>query len=306
MKVTLTLLLFCSLSFVIVAQTNEPPITVVKFVEPINFDGKVDEAQWFLVPAMPKMMMQPTFGNAPSERTETRLAYDENYVYLSGRNFVSKPEYTRGTTFKRDAFSGTADYFGMVMDTYNDKENGVAFYTSPTAFRWDGTVVNDGNTNETVSIDWNTFWDVKTHITDTLWTVEIRVPWSSLRFQDEDGQVKMGITSWRYIAAKNEIAIYPVIEPKWGNMSMWKASQMQEYLFEGIYAKNPLYITPYVLTGVQQNSELNTAGDDYEKINDPTIEAGLDLKYGLTNNLALDLTINTDFAQVEADDQQVN
>ncbi|MBK8562498.1 MAG: hypothetical protein IPN76_03925 [Saprospiraceae bacterium] len=180
------------------------------------------------------------------------------------------------------------------------------FFTTLTGLRWDGTVSNDALDFETsIGIDWNTYWDVATR-TPCGWSAEMRIPWSSLRFQEHNGEAIMGITMWWYIAAKNEQGMYPLISLNWGEMGPWKPSQMQKYRFNGLRSKKPLYLTPYALGGVQQTSLLNSDETAYRTNTDPKIEAGLDLKYSLTSNLTLDLTANTDFAQVEVDDQQVN
>ena len=273
---------------------------------PIVFDGKLDEAAWQKVPSLPLTMHSPNFGESPTEKTDVLLAYDEDYIYLGGRMYVSDPSLIRGTTFKRDAFDGTTDFFGLVLDTYNDNENGLGFFCNPVEMRWDATVFNDAQGDLPISIDWNGYWEVETTQDKNGWYAEMRIPLGSLRFQDVDGKVIMGVTLWRYIAAKTEVVMYPAIPPKWGGWSMWKPSQMKKFVFEGIYSKKPLYIAPYVLAGFQQTNELNDTETFYKRDDDATYEAGLDIKYGITSNLTLDLTVNTDFAQVEADDQQVN
>jgi hypothetical protein len=272
----------------------------------VVFDGKLDEACWNLIKPLPYIMFAPNFGQPPTETMVGYLAYDKHYLYFCGHMSASKPEYIRGTTYRRDAFDGTTDYFGLVLDTYNDNENGLAFFTTPTGLRFDATVANDALNDASVSLDWNTFWDVKTHHTDTAWSAEIRIPWSSLRFQDRDGRVLMGMSSWRFMPAKNEVDEFPAIPPDWASMSTWKPSQMQKITFENVYNKLPLYVAPYVLAGYQESNELDDEETAYIHSEEPKIEAGLDVKFGLTSNLTLDLTVNTDFAQVEADDEQVN
>lgn len=134
----------------------------------------------------------------------------------------------------------------------------------------------------------------------------MRIPFSSLQFQEKDGKVEMGITTWRWIARKNETDIFPAIPPDWGEWSMWKPSQSQRIQQEQVKRKKPLYIAPYLLAGYNEAHELNEQNQGYTNQHKTIKEAGLDLKYGLTKNLTLDLTANTDFAQVEADDQIVN
>ncbi|MEZ5041678.1 MAG: DUF5916 domain-containing protein [Saprospiraceae bacterium] len=272
----------------------------------ITLDGQLNEPEWKTISPLTYRMQVPEFDKAPSEQSEVFLAYDDEYIYLGGIFHLSDPSYLRPTTYKRDAMDGTTDYFGIIIDSYLDKENAVAFFTNANSIRWDGTIWNDAQGEAPMSLDWNTFWDVKSTYDEKGWSTEMRIPWSSLRFQDKDGEVIMGIISWWYIAAKNEVDIFPLIPLNWGEMSGWKPSQTQEFRFRGIKRKNPLYLAPYILGGFQQNFELNESELAYEKKDDPTFEVGLDLKYGITSNLTMDLTINTDFAQVEADDQQVN
>ena len=107
-------------------------------------------------------------------------------------------------------------------------------------------------------------------------------------------------------AGGQTIRVFPAIPPNWGEMSTWKPSQAQEVEFEGLRARKPIYVAPYVLTGFSRNNDLNDPETAYIRTDTPKFDLGLDVKYGLTNNLTLDLTANTDFAQVEADDDEVN
>jgi hypothetical protein len=115
----------------------------------------------------------------------------------------------------------------------------------------------------------------------------------------------MGITLQRKVARKTERLVFPPV-PSIANWAFLKPSLAQKIVLEGIHPRKPLYVTPYGLSGLGQAFPLNDAGTGYPRDDDVKGEAGVDLKYGLTNNLTLDLTINTDFAHVEADDQQVN
>lgn len=198
------------------------------------------------------------------------------------------------------------DWFGLIIDTFNDKENALAFFTTPSGLRLDMTVYDDAQGDFPVNNSWNTFWDVKTARNEEGWFAEIRIPFSSLRFQDKDGRVVMGLITSRYIARKNEWIVFPAIPPNWGFWSPFKPSQAQEIVFKGLYSRKPLYIAPYTLGGFGQSFDLNDIETAYIRTDDPIHELGLDVKYGLTSNLTLDVTLNTDFAQVEADDQQVN
>jgi len=157
-----------------------------------------------------------------------------------------------------------------------------------------------------VNMDWNTFWEVKASYDEKGWYFEMLIPISSLRFQDIDGKTEMGISVLRWLPAKDEMQIFPVISNEWGPTSHLKPSLYEEVLFEDLSPKKPLHITPYLLTGFDQQNELNEAETAYEYSEDFKFEPGLDIKYGINPNTVLDLTVNTDFAQVEADDQQFN
>jgi len=251
----------------------------------------------------------PTYGLIPSEKSVIKLAYDDQYLYLSGILLVSDPKYINAIGKKRDMMIMTTDYFGINFDTYNDKENALLFYTNPLGFRWDASIRNDATPirmEMPMNVDWNTFWDVNTAIDEQGWYAEMRIPISSLRFQKHENKTIMGISVMRWIPAKNEAYTYPAMSNEYGQMSNFKPSLYEEVEFEGLNPRKPLYIAPYVISGFEQSYSLNDAETDYVYDQEYHIEPGLDIKYGINPNTILDLTVNTDFAQVEADDQQFN
>ena len=273
-------------------------------------DGRADDPAWEGAVMIPMAMQTPNFGEPPSERTEALIGYDDDYVYLAGRLFDREPDKIQAPTKKRDAMAASTDWFGVLFDSFNDKENALAFFTTPSGLRFDAAIFRDfqmhSATDMPMNLSWNTFWDVAVARTAEGWSAELRIPLSSLRFQEQDGEVVMGLIAFRWIARKNETDVFPAIPKNWGEMSAWKPSQAQETRWPGLHSRRPLYITPYVLAGHGRNADLNEAGTAYVTTGAPKLEFGLDLKYGLTSNLTLDLTANTDFAQVEADDVQVN
>jgi hypothetical protein len=272
----------------------------------VKLDGLSDEPAWEGIKPLPVIMQTPDFGKEPTEKTEILVAYDNEYLYLAGRLYDSQPEKIRVPSKKRDDMGGGNNWFGMVLDTFNDKENALAFFTTPAGLRLDMTVFNDAQGELPLNVSWNTFWDVKVVRNNKGWFAEFRIPFSSLRFQEKDGQVVMGLSAWRWIPHKNETVIFPKIPPDLGPWSIFKPSRAQEVVLTGIRSRKALYVAPYVLGGYGRSFELNDAETAYERSDDPALEAGLDIKYGLTSNLTLDITVNTDFAQVEADDEQVN
>jgi hypothetical protein len=272
----------------------------------IKLDGLSQEPAWEGIKPLPVVMHSPNFLDEPTEKTEILVAYDQDYLYAAGRLYDREPSKIQCTSKKRDDMKPNNDWFGIVIDTFNDKENALVFFTTPSGLRLDMTVFNDAQGEEPFNTDWNTFWDVATERNKDGWFVEMRIPLSSLQFQDKNGSCVMGLISWRWIARKNESAVFPAISPNWGMYSLFKPSQAQEVTFQGISKKKPLYVAPYLLGGLGYSYELNETETAYERTDDPAHEAGLDIKYGLTSNLTLDVTVNTDFAQVEADDEQVN
>ncbi len=272
----------------------------------ILFDGWVTDDEWRDIPVFDLKMQLPNLNSTPTEISEIRLGYDDEYVYLSGRLYDSDISNMMANTKKRDALTGSTQWFGMVLDSYNDNENALAFFTTPTGLRWDLAISNDAIGTNPVNISWNAFWDVKVQKNDKAWFVEMRVPFSSLGFEEKEGEVTMGIATWRYIARKNEMDMFPLIPPEFGDWSPFRPSLFQDIKFRGIKRQSPLYITPYVLGGFSRVNELSGDETGYESDNTVIRQIGGDIKIGLSRNWTLDLSVNTDFAQVEADDQQVN
>jgi hypothetical protein len=251
-------------------------------------------------------MREPLFQGAPTERTEIRLAYDEDYLYVAARCYDSQPGRIQTVSLERDNVGLTDDAVYFILDTFNDKENALVFGTNPSGVRTDFVVFNDAQGDLPIDATWNTFWDVAVARTDSGWFAEFRLPFSSLRFREEDGLVEMGFMIMRHIPRKSEWITFPVIPTKWGFWGLLKPSIAQEIVFAGIHGRTPVYLTPYALNGLGQSFALNSLKTRYNRVDDPTSDLGLDLKYSPTSNLTLDATVNTDFAQVEADEQQVN
>ncbi len=285
-------------------------LVISELTFPVTFDGIPDEEAWLDIHPIKLIMYSPVFGKDPAEDSDVRIAYDDKYLYVGARLFHKDPGMIQSASLKRDYQGAGGDWFGIFLDTYNDKENSMVFGTSPDGYRFDANVQKDAVVfmpdQMPMNISWNTFWDVLTRRDLNGWSAEFRIPLSSLRFQEKDGEVRMGLTVYRWIPSINEADLFPAIPPNWGPTSVMKPSQAQEIVFHGIKPDKPLYIAPYMLTGFESSYELNSQGTDYLKDNKPELEAGLDVKYGISKTLIMDVTVNTDFAQVEADDQQIN
>jgi hypothetical protein len=283
------------------------PIKIQRIYSPIKLDGMSNEKAWQGIGSFPMIMRTPDFGGEPSDPTEILMGYDNDYIYVAGRFYYSEFSKIQAASFKRDFWHWSSDFITITLDTFNDNENGVVFMTTPVGTRTEANILNDavGAPYKNVNLSWNTFWDVETVCKDNVWFSEMRIPLSSLRFQEKNGQVVMGLTASRYIASNSATYTFPLIPQKYyfGN---YKPSQTREILFDGIKRHNPLYITPYALLGLGRSNDLNDEETLYTRTNERVNDLGLDIRYGLTNNLTLNVTLNTDFAQVEADNQTIN
>jgi hypothetical protein len=283
-------------------------IKIGSLSEEINFDGIPSEAVWKTSQVFPLTMHFPVYNNQPSEKSEVHIAFDKNYLWIGASLYYNDISTLVSTSKKRDEISDNSDSFGILLDTYDDNENALAFFTMPSGLKIDYTISNDavsaGPEGESKNYTWNTFWDVKTVKDNKGWYVEMRIPFSSLRFQTVNDITKMGLIITRSISHANETDTYPAIDTKYGINARIKPSLGQSIAFEGIKPYNPLYISPYLIGGLTRNWESNNGQNI--KTDDPKFTGGLDVKYNLNSNLTLDFTANTDFAQVEADDEQVN
>ena len=294
------------------AVWSQEQISVPKIDGEFKFDGKVDDPCWENLKPVTMIMHTPTFGNMPTEKSEVMICYDNSFFYIGARLFDSNPADMLISSKKRDESEVKSEEIMLIFDTFNDNENGLGFATTPTGLRCDFTISKDamgmdGPPGEgPFNMSWNTFWDVKTTKNEQGWFVEMRIPFSSIRFKEIDGKIIMGLICIRNIAHKNEVSVFPAIPPDWGETSAYRPSKAQEIELAGLKSRKPFYIAPYVIGGYQLDNVLNSEGTDYTQATSPKLNVGLDVKYGLTNNLTMDLTINTDFAQVEADDEQIN
>lgn len=288
------------------AAAAQLPIVVPRVLEPVVLDGPSSERAWSGVEPWIPLQYEPDNGQPATEHTEFLVAYDDDYVYFALRAFDRDENGIRANTLYRDRLSGD-DHFEILLDTFNDDETALLFTTTPAGIRKDAAISNDASggglaTGGWINGDFNTYWDVATEVNTQGWFAEIRVPVSSLRFQEADGQVVMGITLQRKIARKTERVVFPPV-PSIANWAFLKPSLARKIAFQGLRSERPVYVTAYGLGGMQQEAAARPSEHD---ANTRRTEIGLDLKYGISNNVTADLTLNTDFAQVEADDQQIN
>ncbi|MDX1592449.1 MAG: DUF5916 domain-containing protein, partial [Balneolaceae bacterium] len=255
---------------------------------------------------LPVTMYQPIHRGEMSEVTEIRVGYDNEFVYISGVLHDSDPDKIVANSLYRNSYSGD-ETFAIILDSFNDNENAKWFFVTPTGNRIDMLVSKDSEGENSINRNWTTYWDAAARITDLGWEVEMRIPFSSLGFDKEpdSNEVIMGLITYRWMARQAERHTFPDIAPEWSR-GFTKPSQAQKVRMTGIDYEKPIYITPYLLGGGEQLYRLNDTETRYDRVTDYTTEAGLDIKYPVSANLNLDLTLNTDFAQVEADEAQIN
>ena len=282
-----------------------PVHEIQRLNSPIEFDGKVSPGEWDAIDSLPLVSHWPTYSEKPNGRTLLRVAYDEKYLYWSSVNFGDM-SLIQEPTFERDAIGMTQDAVAIVLDAYNDNENGLMFSVTSTGSRSDLSINNDAQGTSAADASWNSFWEARVSKTSSAWMMEARLPFSSLRFQPVNGKVTMGLIAYRYMPHGRQMDIYPKVPPNWGFLSFVKPSKGQDVSFSNIRNKRPWFTSPYLLGGAGYH-HFKPEGATYpDKINDTKITAGLDVQHALTDNMNLDITLNTDFAQVEADDQIVN
>ncbi len=305
---------------------GQQPVKIQRLSAPVEFDGRPFEEAWNGLEYFTMVQNRPNFGQQPTERSEVMIAYDDQYVWIGARLYMQDASKIVAASKKRDEYSRNSDSFGVLFDTYNDNENALGFYTMPTGLRLDYTVANDGVMNMSgggggggggggmammgsiggMNTSWNTFWDVQTTRDDRGWYVEMRIPFSSLRFKPENDVAVMGLIITRTISYNSETDTYPAIDPKYSTFTTGKPSLAADIEFQGAKPSRPVYISPYVTGGYTDLYNPNNEGTAYINDTKYKFDAGLDVKYNINSNLTLDLTVNTDFAQVEADNQQVN
>jgi len=278
-------------------------IRAVRLVERPQVDGRLDE-RWYQdhPPITGFIQSLPDEGAPATEETEVWIGFDDANIYVSARVWDSAPESEWiANEMRRNTLQlRQNDTFGVVFDTFLDRRNGVVLYTNPLGAMADFAVTNEGNFNP----DWNPIWNVRTGRFDGGWTVEMEIPFKSLRYHPGTEQT-WGIQLRRVIRRKNEWAHLTLVTRAaagTGSLGVMRISAAGTLV--GLEAPPPsrnLEVKPYGISGIRTDRNVTP-----QISNELHADAGLDVKYGMTENLTLDLTYNTDFAQVEVDEQQVN
>ena len=271
---------------------------------PPAIDGRLDEPLWDSLAPLPMVGYKPTFGIAPSESTDVRVAHDGRAFYVGAALYHRDPAGVQAWSRGRDEDNG-GDFLNVLLDTFNDGENAVTFSTTPPGPRLDFSVATDAEGDNSITGAWNGVWDVRTRRDERGWYAEFRIPFSTLRYQATGGVVRMRLIVNRLIGGKNERVIFPAIPPRWA-FGMFKPSQAHEVEFRGVEAGRQLLITPYGLGGHQPAGPARSRAGRWVAGSDLRHELGADIKLAVSNDINLDLTANTDFAETEVDDQRLN
>lgn len=293
-----------------ISNLSERPLTTANQIDqaPI-IDGEVlQEDLWQTISAFGDLIQsQPNAGKAASEKTDIRIAFTATTMYIGVVCFDAKPDKLVISDARRDASLDNTDAILFIFDTYHDGQNGFVFGTNSLGVQYDAQVDNEGqgNFNQNrqqggtiggFNLNWDASWQVKTQVGEYGWSAEFAIPLRTIRFRTGKDQT-WGFNVRRNIRKSNEIAYWAQLPIQFTLNRLSLAGDMN-----GLNLQNPgnLKVIPYVL---------GQAVRDYEADPSQTTlrpEVGVDLKYSISPSMTLDLTYNTDFAQVEVDEQQVN
>lgn len=283
----------CVFAYPTLAQA---PTTTARALEaPPQLDGRVlEDAVWqSVLPASGFTQTRPNEGQPATQRTEVRIGFTDEALYIGVICYDDAPEQMIVADSRRDSSLLETDSFQVILDTFRDRQNGLVFGTNPSGLEYDGQIIAEGE--DGINLDWDTNWSVRSHVFDVGWSAEMEIPFSSLRYGSADVQT-WGVNFQRNIRRRNEASYWAPLPRQFGLFRVSLAGRL-----EGIEVphQRSLKFIPYALLASKRGGTLppGTTSDQ---------EVGFDLKYALTQSLILDATYNTDFAQVEVDDIQVN
>ena len=278
-------------------------LRAVRVDGPLRTDGVIDEAFYENTPAITEFVQSvPEEDGEPSQLTEVWIGFDDENVYVSAKVWDTEgPEGWIANEMRRDSNQlRLNDNFGVWFDTFYDRRNSVGFYGNAIGGISDFQTTNEGNPNR----DWNPIYEARSALFEGGWSIEFAIPFKSLRYRPGVEQV-WGIQMRRSVLRRNEwnhIRALPLSVGGGGSRGVFRVSMYATLV--GIEAPPPsrnLEVKPYGIAGSRTDVNVAPAIS-----NDGYADAGLDIKYGITENLTADFTYNTDFAQVEVDEQQVN
>ena len=277
----------------------------------VRVDGRLTEDAWTRAPVLTDFhQREPEEGDPATERTEVRLAYDDDALYVGVMAYDSRPEEVvarilqRDKLFEPDRFGQAGmqaagdDAVAILLDPFHDHRNGVVFATNPNGAEFEALITDEGSG---LNVDWRGVWEVAGTRTPDGWSAEFTIPWRTLRYPDAAPDEPWGINVFRIIRRKNEEVLWRAWEHEGGGLHRVSRAGHVTGLADLPRQGLNLETKPFVLGGRRQEADdLGVIGSS------STLSAGVDFKTELRPGLLLDLTLNTDFAQVEVDDAQVN
>jgi len=299
----LVLLPVCALAQ---ARADRPTLQAVRVTAAPALDGNVlDDPTWANVPATTEFWQTtPDDGVEASERTEVRVVYTETTLYIGVVCHDRTPASIAASDSRRDSSLDDTDSFRVILDTYRDGQNGFVFGTNPAGIEYDGQVAREGLGGDTgqnrqqagsgggFNLNWDGAWQVRSHTGDFGWSAEFAIPFRTLRYRPDDDT--WGINFQRNIQRRNEKAYWAKLDRQY---TIFRLSDAGAVTGLEVPAQRNLKLAPY---GLVSGSSVRGAGDDRD------VDVGIDGKWSVTPSLTLDATVNTDFAQVEVDEEQIN
>lgn len=259
-------------------------------------DGQLDDPAWNEVDwAGEFVQRQPVDGAEPSQETQFKILYDEKYLYVGIRAFDTEPDKVVRRMSRRDGFEG--DFVEINIDSYADKRTAFSFSASASGVKGEEYISNNGDNWDST---WDPIWYLKTSLDDLGWIAEFKIPLSQLRFADKESHT-WGIQVMRMLFREQERSYWqpiPQAAPGWVHLF----GEMDG--INGIKPQKQLEIQPYLLAKAERSPE--EEGNPYATGREADLDVGIDTKIGITSDITLDLTINPDFGQVEADPSRVN
>ena len=292
-----------------ISDANRPSTKAIQITDAPTIDGQVlDDPVWQKINTVGDLIQNsPNWGIAPTEKTAIRIAYTETTFYLSVVCYDAEPENLVVSDARRDADLAGTDAFLFILDTYHDSQNGFVFGTNSVGIEYDAQVDNEGQGNFNnnrqqggviggFNLNWDASWEVKTQVGDYGWSAEFAIPFRTLRFKSGENTT-WGLNFRRNIRKTNEVNFWSELPLGLDMKRLSLAGTLT-----GLDITNPgnLKVIPYALGRADRDFTDANGGTDFDA------EVGVDVKYSITPSMTLDLTYNTDFAQVEVDDQQVN
>jgi hypothetical protein len=268
--------------------TTKPPVIDGKFDDPAWQTGEWDDNF---------IQLQPYQGRKPSQKTTFKILYNDNNIFIAIKAYDSAPDSIERRLTAKDDMNMSGDIVGILFDSYHDRRTSFNFMVSAGGVKSDYVTSNDGMNED---YTWDPIWYVKTRIVEDGWNTEMRIPLSQLRFSKTDKQV-WGLEVARYIYRKQELSLWQLI-PNDASGMVHMYGEMHG--IEGIKPKKQLEIAPYGVAGYEHYEPVE--GNPFRTGKEHKLNAGVDGKIGLTNNITMDFTVNPDFGQVEADPSQLN